>query len=55
MHVYLNKISGIDDAIVSMFISKRSWTRDGGSCCPGMNNRSCRWNLTNSMIGSVSW
>ena len=28
MHVYLNKISGIDDAIVSMFISKRSWTRN---------------------------
>lgn len=28
MHVYLNKISGIDDAIVSMFISKRSWNRE---------------------------
>ena len=28
MHVYLNKISGIDDAIVSMFNSKRSTTRN---------------------------
>lgn len=27
MEVYLNEISGIGDAIVSMFISKRSWTR----------------------------
>lgn len=28
MNVYLNKISGIDDAITSMYFSKRSWTRD---------------------------
>lgn len=28
MKIYLNKMSGIDDAIVSMFISKRSWTRE---------------------------
>ncbi len=27
MNVYLNKISGIDDAIVSMYMSKRTWTR----------------------------
>lgn len=26
MNVYVNKISGIDDAIVSMFMSKRTWT-----------------------------
>lgn len=28
MKVYLNKITGIDDAIVSMFMSKRTWTRE---------------------------
>ena len=28
MNTYLNQISGIDDAIVSMFMSKRSWTRE---------------------------
>lgn len=28
MKVYLNSITGIDDAIVSMFMSKRSWTRE---------------------------
>lgn len=28
MKVYLNEITGIDDAIVSMFMSKRSWTRE---------------------------
>lgn len=28
MKVYLNKITGIDDAIVSMYMSKRSWTRE---------------------------
>lgn len=28
MKVYVNKITGIDDAIVSMFMSKRSWTRE---------------------------
>ena len=28
MKTYLNQISGIDDAIVSMFMSKRSWTRE---------------------------
>lgn len=28
MKVYLNRIDGIDDAIVSMFMSKRSWTRE---------------------------
>lgn len=28
MKVYLNKISGIDDAIVTMFMSKRTWTRE---------------------------
>lgn len=28
MNVYLNKITGIDDAIVSMYMSKRSWTRE---------------------------
>lgn len=27
MKVYLNKITGIDDAIVSMYFSKRSWNR----------------------------
>lgn len=29
MKVYLNQISGIDDAIVSLYMSKRSWTREG--------------------------
>lgn len=28
MRTYLNRISGIDDAIVSLFMSKRSWTRE---------------------------
>lgn len=28
MNVYLNKITGIDDAIVSMYMSKRTWTRE---------------------------
>lgn len=28
MKVYLNKITGIDDAIVSMYFSKRTWTRE---------------------------
>lgn len=28
MNVYLNKITGIDDAITSMYFSKRSWTRE---------------------------
>lgn len=28
MKVYLNEITGIDDAFVSMFMSKRSWTRE---------------------------
>jgi thymidylate synthase ThyX len=28
MKVYLNKITGIDDAAVSMLMSKRTWTRD---------------------------
>lgn len=28
MKVFLNKITGIDDAIVSMFMSKRTWTRE---------------------------
>lgn len=28
MNTYLNQISGIDDAIVSMFMSKRSWSRE---------------------------
>ncbi len=28
MKTYLNQISGIDDAIVSMYMSKRSWTRE---------------------------
>lgn len=28
MKVYLNKITGIDDAIVSMYMSKRSWNRE---------------------------
>lgn len=28
MKTYLNQISGIDDAITSMFMSKRSWTRE---------------------------
>lgn len=28
MNVYLNKITGIDDAITTMYFSKRSWTRD---------------------------
>lgn len=28
MKVYVNKISGIDDAIVSMFMSKRTWTKE---------------------------
>lgn len=27
MEVYLNRVSGIDDAIVSLFMSKRTWTR----------------------------
>lgn len=28
MKVYLNRISGIEEAIISMFISKRNWSRD---------------------------
>ncbi len=28
MNIYLNAITGIDDAIVSMFMSRRSWTRE---------------------------
>lgn len=28
MNVYLNAVTGIDDAIVSMFMSRRSWTRE---------------------------
>ena len=28
MNVYLNRIDGIDDAIVSMLFSKRSWTKE---------------------------
>lgn len=28
MKVYINQISGIDDAIVSLYMSKRSWTRE---------------------------
>ena len=28
MNVYLNAVTGIDDAIVSMFMSHRSWTRE---------------------------
>ena len=28
MQVYLNAITGIDDAIVSMYLSRRSWTRE---------------------------
>lgn len=28
MKVYLNRISGIDDAIVSMFMSKRAWKKE---------------------------
>lgn len=28
MNVYVNKINGIDDAIVSMFMSKRTWSRE---------------------------
>lgn len=28
MKVYLNAITGIDDAIVSMYMSKRTWTRE---------------------------
>lgn len=28
MRVYLNKITGLDDALVSLLMSKRSWTRE---------------------------
>ena len=28
MKTYLNQISGIDDAIVSLYMSKRTWTRE---------------------------
>ena len=28
MKAYLNSITGIDDAIISMYMSKRSWTRE---------------------------
>lgn len=28
MKVYLNEVTGIADAITTMFFSKRSWTRD---------------------------
>lgn len=28
MEVYLNRIDGIDDALISLLMSKRSWTRD---------------------------
>jgi hypothetical protein len=28
MNVYLNKITGIEDAIISMYLSKRTWTKE---------------------------
>ena len=28
MNIYVNAITGIDDAIVSMYMSHRSWTRE---------------------------
>lgn len=28
MEVYLNRVDGIDDAIISMFLSKRTLTRE---------------------------
>lgn len=28
MHIFLNKITGIDDSLVSLLMSKRSWTRE---------------------------
>lgn len=28
MNIYLNRMTGVDDAIVSMYMSKRSWTRE---------------------------
>ena len=28
MNIYVNEINGIADAIVSMYMSKRSWTRE---------------------------
>lgn len=28
MNIYLNRISGIEDAIISMYISKRNWSRE---------------------------
>ena len=28
MNIYLNRISGIEDAIISLFISKRNWSRE---------------------------
>ena len=28
MQVFLNRVDGIDDAIISMFLSKRTLTRD---------------------------
>lgn len=47
MNVYLNSITGIDDAIISMFLSKRTWTRElemeVRNACDEVFNRSGMW------------
>lgn len=47
MNVYLNNITGIDDAITTMFFSKRTWTRnlenDVRDTCDKVFNRSGMW------------
>lgn len=47
MKVYLNEISGIPDAIVSMFMSKRSWSREleleiRDICCRVLERNGCK-------------
>lgn len=44
MKTYLNQISGIDDAIVSMYMSKRSWTREKEMHIRETCKKVLRWN-----------
>lgn len=44
MKTYLNQISGIDDAIVSMYMSKRSWTREMEMHIRETCKKVLRWN-----------
>lgn len=49
MKVWVNKITGIDDAIVAMYFSKRSWTREKEEEIRGI----CYWS-TNLIDGSLA-